>query len=514
MGVVSPRLNAVLLFSVFCVAICGLIYELLAGTVSSYLMGDSVYQFSIVIGVFVSSMGLGSYLTRFLDKNLADKFVLIELIIGVLGGYSAALLFYAFAIIENYTPILFIITFSLGALIGLEIPLVIRILKDISPLKINISNVFTVDYIGALFASLLFPIILVPKLGLMRTSFLFGLINIGVGCLGLCTFKNIIKERKELFLVAIFSIILVTLGLCNSSKVTSYLEDRLYQDEIIFSHQTPYQKIVITRSNDQIRMFIDGSIQFNSRDEYRYHESLVHPAMMIADKKDDILIIGGGDGMALREVLKYKDVKSVTVVDIDRVITDLFKTNKLLSQLNNNSLSSEKVNIVNQDGWKYLETSKDWFDVVIIDLPDPDNINLSKLYSKSFYKLLSKHLTASGIIVTQATSPLYSREAFWCICNTLSDVDSPVDVNEKLFVQAYHVYVPSFGEWGFVMASLSPFRWSNMKFTVPMKFLSKDITDTMVQFPDDIKIVDTDVNTIDTHKVITYYEKGWESWHL
>jgi spermidine synthase len=514
MGVVSPRLNAVLLFSVFCVAVCGLIYELLAGTVSSYLMGDSVYQFSIVIGVFVSSMGFGSYLTRFLDKKLPDRFVLIELIIGVLGGYSAAILFYAFAVVENYTPVLFLVTFSLGALIGLEIPVVIRILKDISSLKINVSNVFTVDYIGALFASILFPIILVPKLGLMRTAFLFGLINIGVGCLGLYAFKDIIKERKQLFLVAIFSIILIALGLVNSSRVSSYLEDRLYQDEIIFSHQTPYQKIVVTRANDQIRMFIDGSIQFNSRDEYRYHESLVHPAMATANKRDNILIIGGGDGMAVREVLKYKDVKSVTLVDIDKVITDLFKTNKLLSQLNDGALSDKKVKIVNQDGWKFLETSKDWFDVVIVDLPDPDNFSLSKLYSRSFYKLLCKHLTASGIIVTQATSPLYSREAFWCIFHTLSSIDSPMDVNEKLFTQAYHVYVPSFGEWGFVMASISPIQWDHMEFTVPTKFFSQSTADEMIQFPNDIKLVETDINTIDTHKVIAYYEKGWESCHL
>ena len=514
MPAVPARVNAVLLFSVFCIAVCGLIYELLAGTVSSYLMGDSVYQFSIVIGMFVSSMGFGSYLTRFFDKKLPDRFILIQLIIGVLGGYSAVILFYAFAVIDNYMPILFLVTFALGALIGLEIPLVIRILKDLSSLKITVSNVFTVDYIGALIASLLFPIVLVPKLGLARTAFLFGLINIGVAFLGLMTFKEILKERKPLFITALFATALLILGFYQASKITSYFEDRLYEDEIIFSAQSPYQRIVVTRNGEEIRLFIDGSIQFNSRDEYRYHESLVHPAMALARKKENILIIGGGDGMAAREVLKYEDVKSVTIVDIDRVITDLFKTNKLLSDLNDGTFTNPKVKVFNVDAWKFLENSKEWFDVVIIDLPDPDNFNLSKLYTKSFYQLLSKHLTASSVVVTQASSPLYSREAFWCIFNTLSDVASPQEQNEKLFVQPYHVYIPSFGEWGFVMASPSPIQWQKIRLAMAFKFLSEDILKSMVQFPEDMKLVDTEINNINTHQLIAYYEKGWSSWHL
>ncbi len=514
MPAVPVKANAVLLFSVFCIAVCGLIYELLAGTVSSYLMGDSVYQFSIVIGVFVSSMGVGSYLSRFFDRNLPDRFILIQLIIGVLGGYSAVILFTAFAVIENYTPILFLVTFALGALIGLEIPLVIRILKDFHSLKLTVSNVFTVDYIGALLASLLFPIVLVPKLGLTRTAFLFGLINVAVAFLGLITFKEILKERKQLLVTAVFASVLLAIGFHQSTRISSYLEDRLYEDEIIFSAQTPYQRVVVTRNGEDITLFIDGSIQFNSRDEYRYHESLVHPAMSLARRKENVLIIGGGDGMAAREVLKYEDVKSVTIVDIDKVITDVFKTNKLLSDLNKGAFSNPKVRVLNQDAWKFLEDSKDWFDVVLIDLPDPDNFNLSKLYTKTFYELLFKHVPASGIVVTQASSPLYSREAFWCVFNTLSDVELPQDKNEKLFVQPYHVYIPSFGEWGFTMASPSPIDWQKIKPAISLKFISEDVLKSMTQFPDDMKLLDTEINTIDTHKLIAYYEKGWSSWHL
>lgn len=462
----------------------------------------------------MSSMGFGSYLTRFFEKNLPDRFILIELIIGVLGGYSAVILFSAFTLIENYTPVLFLITFLVGTLIGLEIPLVIRILKDLSSLKINVSNVFTVDYVGALIASVLFPILLVPHLGLIRTAFLFGLINVGVGFLGLVTFRGILKEGKQLLITAFFAAALLGLGFYHSFKITSFLEDHLYQDEIVFSATTPYQRIVVTRSKEDICLFINGSIQFNTRDEYRYHESLVHPAMSLAPSRENILILGGGDGMAAREVLKYQDVKSVTVVDIDKAITDLFRTNPLFFKLNEKSFSSPKVQIVNEDAWKYLERLERVFDVVIIDLPDPDDFNLSKLYSQSFYRLLSKHLAAFGIIVTQASSPLYSREAFWCIEKTLSSVESPVELGEQLHTQAYHAYVPSFGEWGFVMASPAVLDWNRIKLTVPAKYLSDEVLKGMVQFPEDMKRVATEINTVDTHKVITYYESGWSQWHL
>lgn len=510
----EARVNAVLLFSVFVIAVCGLIYELLAGTLSSYLLGDSVYQFSMVVGAFVSSMGFGSFLSRYVDDKLPDRFVLIELIIGVLGGYSTLILLFAFTTIENYSAFLWMICISLGALIGLEIPLVLRILKKYDSLKITASNVLSVDYIGALVAGLLFPIILVPKLGLVRTSLLFGVMNVLVALLGLHVFKGILKDRKPLFITAIFATLLLGLGFYRSNALSSFLEDRLYQDEIIFSANTPYQRVVVTRSKEDVRMFINGSIQFNTRDEYRYHESLVHPAMSLALHKEKVLILGGGDGMTAREVLKYKEVQSVTVVDIDKAITDLFKNNEFFKKLNDKAFSDKRIQIVNLDAWKFLENSQEIYDVVIIDLPDPDGFNLSKLYSHSFYRLLSKHLSSFGIIVTQASSPLYSREAFWCIFETLSSVESPVELKEKLQAQAYHVYIPSFGEWGFVMASPARLDWNRMELKVPTRFLSAEGLKGMIQFPNDMNPVEVEINTLDTHKVVTYYEAGWSEWHL
>lgn len=506
------RANTALLFSVFCIAVCGLIYELLAGTVSSYLLGDSVYQFSLVIGLFVSSMGLGSYLTRFFDQRLPDLFVFVEILLGLVGGFSAGLLFFAFSVLESYAPFLFLLTVSIGALIGFEIPLVIRILKQVMTLKVTVSNVFTLDYLGALVASLLFPLVLVPKLGLMRTSLFFGLLNLGVGCLGLFVFREMIRHRRSLFLFALLGGAVLLTGFLWSSRMTSFLEDRLYHDEIIYSKETPHQRIVITRNGDDVRMFSNGSIQFSSLDEYRYHEALVHPAMALAGRRENVLILGGGDGLALREVLKYDDVTSVVLVDIDKVVTELFQSKEMLVGLNGGSLRDPRVKVVNQDGWKYLEETREIFDVVIIDLPDPDTFNLSKLYSQSFYRLLSRHLSATAVFATQATSPLFAREAFWCIFHTIQSVESPFERGEKLQVIPYHTYIPSFGEWGFVAASPMPLRWQDMRVSVPTRFLTNQTLMVITDFPPDIGILETEINTINRHPLVSYYEKGWSSW--
>jgi len=513
-------LQIYLLSSVFLIAVCGLVYELLAGTISSYLVGDSVYQFSLVIGLFMTSMGLGSFLSRFINGKLHDWFVLVEVLTGVVGGMSSVILFFSFTYLENYTPFLFIISITVGTLIGLEIPIILRILKEHTELKVLFSNVLTADYIGALFASLLFPLVLVPKLGLVRTSLLFGTMNVAVGAGAIHVFKEKIEERKNLITLSVSAFLLLGTCLFYADRISSLAEDSLYRDEIVYSAHTPYQRVVVTRTRNDIRMFINGSIQFSSQDEYRYHEPLVLPAMSAAHQRRNILIIGGGDGLAAREVFKFPEVASLTIVDIDPAITDFARDNLLMRELNKNSMRDPRTRIVNADAWKYLENDSSIFDVIIIDLPDPDNLTLSRLYSRTFYRLLSRKLSRGGVIVTQATSPLYSNKAFWCIYNTFAAIENPLYANEtasdtvRLDVQAFHSYVPSFGEWGFVMASNLPIDWDKIKVAVPGQYVSTEYLKSMGNFPEDIDFVETEVNSIDTHVVKTYYEEGWDRWAL
>jgi spermidine synthase len=492
-----------LLFGTFLIAICGLVYELLNGTLSSYLLGDSVYHFSLVIGLFMSSMGIGAWLSRFVEQRLVEAFVRLQLSIALLGGFSTFILFYAFAYIHNYEAFLYLITILLGAMLGVEIPLIVRILKESFSLKSNISNVFTMDYIGALFASLLFPLILLPQLGLMQTAFLFGLINLFVGAMVWNLFRDILSRRYLLYI----GIILVVLlgGFFQANRLTTMIENRLYQNNIIYTQQTPYQKIVVTAHNGRIALYINGAIQFDTIDEYRYHESLVHPAMLEAKAHNHILIIGGGDGMALREVLKYQDTQQITQVDLDPAITSLFRDHPTLSALNNHAYSNPKVTIINQDAWKFIEQSQTLYDVIIIDLPDPNNISLSRLYSESFYQRLKQQLSRGGVMVTQASSPIYTRKAFWSIAKTIAQTE--------LFTQPYHTYIPSFGEWGFVLASKFPITFPREKPLTKLRYLNQKILSKMTQFAPDSDQIEVESNKLSTHKLIDYYNQGWKRWY-
>ena len=499
----SKTKEVALLFGAFLIAISGLIYQLISSTLSSYLLGDSIYHFSLVIGLFMSSMGIGAWISRFIEEELEEAFIKLQLIIALLGGFSAFILFFAFAYIDNYDAFLYLITISLGSMLGIEIPLIIRILKENFSLKTNISNVFTVDYIGALFASILFPLVLVPQLGLMQTSFLFGLLNLFVAFMSWYIFRDLLKKRYIIYLLSVFVILL--LGFWQSSQLTSVIENKLYKNNIIYNTQTPYQKIVITANNGRIQCYINGAIQFDSIDEHRYHESLVHPVMLATPKHENILIIGGGDGMALREVLKYDDIGKITLVDLDPAMTKIFKEHPTLSKLNDNAYDNPIVNVVNQDAWKFIENTKELYDVIILDLPDPNNISLSRLYSQTFYKILSNQLSRSGAIVTQASSPVFTRKAFWSIFETMKSTG--------LNAKAYHSYVPSFGEWGFVMASKFSIHFENYEPLKNLKYLDKKVLRRMEIFEKDNGWLKVEANKLSTHKLIEYYDAGWEIWY-
>ena len=504
-----------LLAAAFVIAICGLIYELLAGTLSSYLLGDSVYQFSLVIGLFMSSMGVGAWYSRFIEQDLPQQFVKLQLLIGLVGGLSAPLLFFAFAVLDNYTPLLFLLVFLQGAMLGIEIPLIIRILQEHFSLKVNVSNVFTADYIGALLAAIAFPLVLLPQLGLLQTGFVTALMNMAIALLALFVFRGEIKQFKYLLMQAGGLVILLLLGLMFSARFTSQLENKLYQDEIIHAQDTPFQqRLIITKRNDRTRFYINGALQFDSFDEYRYHETLIHPVMSLVRNPENILILGGGDGMAAREVLRYPTVKNITLVDLDPTVTKLFQQNILLRSLNQNALNDLRVTVVNQDAWKFLENSSNLYDAIFIDLPDPNNISLSKLYSVPFYTLVKQHLAQAGVMTAQATSPLYSRQAFWCIAATLQQAGAQNVVPETWSTLPYHVHVPSFGEWGFVMASRQPLNPSGIHLAaLPYHFLNQAMLPQLFDFPNDMSRVSVETNQLATHPLLQYYEKGWEQWY-
>ncbi len=506
--------SLVLLISVFLVAVSSLIYELVVGAVGSYLMGNSITQFSLVIGLFLTAMGIGSYLTKFITKNLLLRFLQIEIAVGVLGGCSAAVLFAFFTYTQSYFAAMVMVAGGIGCLIGFEIPLIIRILREgEESLRLTVSNVMTLDYVGALAASLMFPFLLVPHLGLMRSSFLFGLLNLAVAWMGIVYFKERLAGFSTLKVYAAAGTIVVGSGFLFSGHAVSFMEEKIYPDEIIYARQTPYQRIILTKWRDDLRLFLDGKLQFSSKDEYRYHESLIHPAMSLAARRDSVLILGGGDGMAAREILKYKEVKSIDLVDFDPEMTRLFRDNDFLAQANSGSLRDPRVKVVNLDAMKYLEECPKTYDVIIMDLPDPNDLTLGKLYTRSFFTLVGRRLDIKGALSVQSSSPFFAADAFWCIVNTVADAPVAHAEDGKFHVRPYHVNVPSFGEWGFTLASPSPIDLSRLDISVPTRFLDERTMAAMFDFPRDMSPRQTEINRLDNQVLVQYYNQGYKEFN-
>lgn len=492
-----------LLIAAFVISTCGLVYELMAGTIASYLLGDSVTQFSTVIGVYLFSMGIGSFLSKFVDKKLILIFVQVELLVGVVGGTSAALLFLCFEHVESFRVLLYSLVAIIGILIGLEVPLLMRILKDRLDFKELVSQVFTFDYIGALIASILFPLILVPHLGLIRTSFLFGLFNILVAIWTLHLFRNELPWLRLLRSTAVTLAVALVFGFAFSEKIMSIAETSTFSESIIYSTSTPYQRIVITGNGKDVRLFLNNNLQFSSRDEYRYHEALIHPAMGSLTDAKDVLVLGGGDGLAVREILKYPSVRSVTLVDLDKDMTDLFRDQDLLARLNNHALQDERVSVINQDAFIWLRKCNKKFDFIAVDFPDPGNFSLGKLYSDTFYRTLKTVLQPNGAIVIQSTSPYYAKNSYWCVVNTLRSIGFETT--------PYHCYVPSFGDWGYVIATNTPFTAKN-NYPDGLRFVSADTVSQMLSFPKDMQPTVQAVNKLNNQALVHLFESEWSEY--
>lgn len=507
--------EVLLLASVFVIAACGLVYELAAGALASYLLGDSVLQFSTIIGCYLFAMGLGSWLSRYIDRQLVAHFLRLELLVGVIGGLLPAALFTIHSLLPPgqlmaFRLLLYALVLLVGTLVGLEIPLVMRILKrhfqNRYALKELVSQVLTFDYLGALLVALAFPLLLVPHLGLVRTGVFFGLLNVAVAIWALWVFRAELRAWRSHAVGCALSVAVLAAAMAGADRLTTWAEDRFYGEHVVFKASSDYQRIVVTQSQAGTRLFLNGNLQFHSRDEYRYHEALVHPAMAAHGAPRRVLVLGGGDGMAVREALKYPSVESVTLVELDPHMTRLFSTLPLLRQLNRDALLDPRVRIVNADAFGWLESQDATWDIIVIDFPDPSNFALGKLYTASFYTLVDQHLASSGYAVIQSTSPLVAPRSYWTVVGTVASVG--------LTATPYHAHVPSFGEWGFVMASRRP--WV-MPRQLPqgLRFLDLAGLPTLFSFPPDMArpAGPLEVNRLSNQALVHEFEREWGQPH-
>jgi len=489
----TSKQTGILLVSILVVALCGIAYELIISTVSSYLLGNSVYQFSLTIGFFMFSMGVGSYLSKLLPGNLIQNFISVEIAVSLVGGVCSLLLLMSFPLVRAlYETVMFSLIFIIGALVGMEIPILTGILSDKHSTRNSIANVMSLDYIGALIGSVAFPLLLLPQLGMIRSSFAIGLINILTALTNIYFFRKYLNSPRLLTYISLAILAMLVAFTFYGTYLSSFAEKHLYFDQVIYKKQTPYQRIVVTKSNvtSEHRLYIDGHIQFSSRDEYRYHESLVHPLLSIPGKKSNVLILGGGDGLAVREVLKHDDVELIHLVDIDPEMTRISKRLYMISTLNEKSLDNPKLTVYNEDAFTFINKAGMLYDRVIIDMPDPHNEAINKLYSKEFYTMIRKRMSPDGVLVTQSSSPFFTHKTFWCIEKTLDAV-----YDDTL---SYHATIPSFGVWGFNLARVNKTIPKEFTFDKNLKtrYMDEPTMQAAMVFGKDIQKVDVPINTM------------------
>lgn len=504
----------ILKLAIFATGLSGIVAEYILSTLASYFLGDSVLQFTLIVSVMLFSMGLGSRISKSMEKNLLQKFIYIEFALSFLVGFSSLIAYSASAYTIYTGIIIYSLSIIIGLMIGMEIPLVIRINQEFQNLRMNISSVMEKDYYGSLAGGLFFAFVGLPILGLTYTPFILAFVNFTVAVILLFILWKRLKPNVKRILTSMTIIltIILTSGFFIAEPIIKHGEQAKYKDKVIFSEQSRYQKIVVTQWKNDYWLYINGNQQLSTFDEEMYHEPLVHPALKLAKTPYNILILGGGDGCAVREILKHKMVKNITLVDLDPAMTKLGKEHPIFKKINDNALSDPRVKILNKDGYKYIEDTENFYDVIIIDLPDPKSVELSRLYSFELYSLCYKHLSKHGILITQAGSPYFAPQAFECIDKTMNQAGfSTIPL---------HNQVVTLGEWGWILGAKNISK-DNLKEQIralsfddiSTKWINKEAMLLITSFGKDFFKQNhiTEINKIHNPVLYRYYLNGtWE----
>ena len=507
-------MSSLLKLCLFATGCAGIVAEFVLCTLASYFLGNAVLQWTLLMSLMLFAMGLGSRLSRYLVSHLLDTFTVLECGLSLLCASASAAAYLASPFVNNIGFVIYPLGIAIGLLIGMEIPLITRVNATYEELRVNISSVMENDYYGALVGGLLFAFFALPYLGLTYTPIALGAVNFAVASVFIGRFRSLL-ENPTILSVLWASVGLTLFGLAfGAQPIVLFGEQAMYKDTVVLVKQTPYQRLVMTRWRDDYWLYINGNQQFSSYDEERYHEPLVHPALTLTGHRQEILMLGGGDGLALREVLKYPDVKTVTLVDLDPEMTQLALSHPVLVKLNENALADSRVKIVNADAFAFLQDVHHLYDVIISDLPDPNSVELARLYSLNFYRLAKKHLKRGGVLVTQATSPFFARKAFLCINKTLQAAG--------FSVLPYHNHIPTMGEWGFLLAVDSSLMdkttlkdiLSGLSFDrIETRFLNRDAMISMAHFGKGLFEADDEIGVNQETRPILqeYYQQGrWE----
>jgi len=502
--------SRILKLALFATGLSGIVAEYILSTLATYFLGDSVFQWTMILSIMLFAMGVGSRISTKFNTKILEKFLIAEFCLTLLTSTAALSTYFFMGVTEHIGIIIYAYCISIGLLIGMEIPLVTRINEENEDLRTNIAGVMENDYYGSLLGGLFFVFVGLPYLGLTHTPFILGGINFLVAILLFIRLRKHISKTYRIAFSAVIPTLLIVISFLsyNADEIVLYGEQKRYNDKVVFSKQTRYQKITITQWKEHFWLYLNSSKQLCTFDEWLYHEPLVHPVMQLTKDHRNVLILGAGDGCAIREVLKYEGVEQITLVDIDPEMTKIGMTNSIFIEMNDSSYYDPRVKVINQDAFQFLENTEDFYDVMILDFPDPKSIDINRVYTREFYNLCNRKLRPMGHIITQAVSPYYTTKAFRSIEKTLGA--------SGFNTLPIHNHVYSFGEWGWVIGSKHLDKTTMKSNLLEMDFQDLDVQwitnesmNLMTSFGKDLRNADSvEVNTIHNPVLYRYYLDG------
>ena len=548
------RHDTALIGAIGLVAACGLVYEYLLAHYAGRILGAVEPTVYAMIGLMIVAMGCGALAARWIS-SIYRGFAWLELGIGILGGTSILLLSGAVALayslpewlraiynldaaivvdgglaamlLSSARVLPFVVGFAIGFLVGMEIPLIARVREHIHQrrLKHNLGAMYGADYIGAGIGAAVWVAICL-KLPIIYAAVGTAAVNTLVGVAFLLLYRRRLRPSARLWIGHAGLAALLGVMAVFGTEWTARLGDTLFQDRVVYRLQTPYQNAVITKRHvargkpDVLSLYLNGRLQFASNDERIYHAYLTSPAMLATYRRQRLLVLGGGDGLALRDLLRWNP-ESITLIDIDSQLVGLFSgddpdapawLSRALVELNENAFADPRVAVVEADAFievERLAAEGERFDVVVSDLPDPNHPDLNRLYSDYFYARIGQLLSPDGALAIQSTSPFHAKAAFLSIGKTLA--------HAGFHTEQLHANVPSFGEWGWTIGTLRGKPASERIAQAPAGptpdgWLDRELITAAFAFPHDYyrDLDAVGVNRLGSHTVYGYHQQAWQ----
>lgn len=483
-------------------AAAGMGFEIVAGALGGYVLGEGVTQFSLAAGLYMAAMGAGAWASRHAQQR-PQRLVECMLASALAGGCTPSLVYIAVGAGAGPSIALRAGLCLTGFFVGALLPLYVALLRMQGVWTHVVSRALSLDYAGALVGSLAAGAWLVPAVGPQHASLVFAVLMLLCAVMTAKQFGGL--RRYALALVATTVVLAAVSGA--AARWMRAADETLLGAPVFHTQQTKFQRVVFTRARGGFDMYLDGNLQFASVDEHRYHEALVHPVLAATASPTHVLVLGGGDGLAVRELLKDHRIADVLLVDLDPGMTELATTFPPLVGLNERALRDPRVRVQNEDALRWLLSGgpeAPRYDTIVVDFPDPNHYALGKLYTQGFYESLAARLTPHGRLVVQATSPLSARKSYWCIAHTLQAAG--------WVVRPYHVTVPTFGEWGYILAAREEFEVPTDLKAGPLRFLDNAVLSTLFTFGLDMREVQTPVNVLNHQELVHIYEQEWHQW--